>query len=145
MVTSRGLTYPRRHFGRWLERAVQERTDGSSGLDSRSAVARWLGFDRTRFHGWVRGRTLPSGEADVHTLTKLGATEDDIHSLIHLDRLEVFAMDAGMSPERLVLLAASVARAGGISIKEIVELLEETDVEALEQALAPRARRTDDP
>ncbi len=144
MAMARGVAYPNRHLGKRLQEALQALIPKSVGLDSQSAVARWLGLNgRSKFNGWIKGRILPSTDEDVQRLTRLGLSEEEVRDLINLDRLDAFAIDAGMSPEKLVLLAANVARAGGVSIKALVELLEETDIEALAQALAPRAHRTD--
>lgn len=79
---ARGLPYPERYLGRWLEKAVARKIAESSELNSASAVSRWLGHaEVTRMNKWVKGRLLPTRE-DYAELSRLGLSEERIHELV---------------------------------------------------------------
>ena len=135
MSSARGVPYPARHLGRWLTNAVQRKIDESSGPDSASAISRWLGHkEPTRMNKWVKGRLLPKPE-DYPALSRLGLSEEQIHELVARDRLAALAHDEELDDAALLKTAASIAHLGGMSKKEVIRLLQETDFEALERAL----------
>lgn len=135
MSRARGCPYPERHFGRWLQRAVRRKIEESSGLDSAAAISRWLGHgEPTRMNKWVKGRLLPKPE-DYPALSRLGLSEEQIHELVAHDRLEALAHDEELDDAALLKTAASIAHLGGMSKKEVIRLLQETDFEELERAL----------
>ncbi len=136
MSSARGLPYPERHFGRWLQEAVERKIGESPGLGSAAAVSRWLGHpEPTRFNKWVKGRLLPRPE-DYRSLSRLGRSAQQIHELVVRDRMEALAHDEELDNAALLKTAATIARLGGMSKDEVIRILQETDLEELERALA---------
>lgn len=135
MSRARGCPYPERHLGRWLEKALKRKIDESSELNSAAAVSRWLGHaEPTRMNKWVKGRLLPKSE-DYPDLSRLGLSEERIHELVVLDRMDALAHDEELDDEALLKTAARIAHLAGMSKEELIRLLQETDLEALERAL----------
>ena len=135
MSSARGVAYPKRHLGRWLENAVKRKIDESSELNSASAVSRWLGHaEVTRMNKWIKGRLLPTRE-DYPALSRLGLSEERIHELVALDRMDALAQDEVLDDEALYKTAASLAQLAGMSTEELIRILRETDLEALERTL----------
>lgn len=135
MSPARGVAYPKRHFGRWLENAVARKIAESAELNSASAVSRWLGHPEvTRMNKWIKGRLLPT-PADYPSLARLGLSEERIHELVVHDRMDALAQDEQLDDEALLKTAASIARLGGMSMDEVIRILENADLEVLERAL----------
>ncbi|NKB86600.1 MAG: hypothetical protein GKS06_00060 [Acidobacteria bacterium] len=135
MARERRIPYPERHFGRWLQKAVQRKIDESSGLDSAAAVSRWLGHaEPTRMNKWIKGRLLPRPE-DYAALAKLGLAREQIHELVAHDRMAALAHDEELDSAELLKTAASIAHLGGMSKAEVIRILQKADFEELERAL----------
>ena len=135
MTSTRGVPYPQRHLGRWLEMALRRKTAESSELRSASAVARWLGHpEPTRLNKWVKGRLLPKPE-DFADLARLGLSVSEVHALVARDRMSALAYDEELDGAELLRTAATIAHLGGLSKEELIQLLRETDLEELERAL----------
>ncbi len=135
MASARGIPYPGRHLGRWLEQAVRQKIEEGSGPTSASAVSRWLGHaEPTRMNKWIKGRLLPKPE-DYPALSRLGLPVEQIHELVAHDRMRALAQDEDLDDEKLLKTAASIAHLGGMSKEELIRLLQETDLEELERAL----------
>lgn len=135
MSRARGLPYPGRHFGRWLEQAVRHKIDEGSGPDSAAAVSRWLGHgEPTRLNKWIKGRLLPRPE-DYPVLSRLGLAVAQIHELVAHDRMQALAHDEDLDTAALLKTAASIAHLGGMSKAQVIRLLQEADLEELERAL----------
>jgi hypothetical protein len=135
MARERGIPYPERHFGRWLQKAVQRKIDESSGLDSAAAVSRWLGHaEPTRMNKWIKGRLLPRPE-DYADLARLGLAPEQVHELVVHDRMAALAHDEELDSAELLKTAASIAHLGGMSKAEVIRLLQKADFEELERAL----------
>lgn len=135
MSRGRGIPYPQRHLGRWLEKAVERKIANSSELNSASAISRWLGHPEvTRMNKWIKGRLLPTRE-DYPDLARLGLPEERIHELVVLDRMNALAYDEELDDEALMRTAANLAHLAGMTKEELIELLLETDLEELERVL----------
>lgn len=135
MARARGVAYPGRHFGRWLEQAIRNKIAEGTGVDSAAAVSRWLGHtETTRLNRWVNGRGLPTPD-DYPDLARLGRSVDKIHELVALDRMHALSLDDELDEEKVLKLAAAIAHLAGMSRDEVIRILSETDLEELERAL----------
>lgn len=135
-MAKRGVVYPGEHLVRYLRWRVQRVIDSSPDLDSVSAVARWLGLDRTGLHHYMHGRRLPGSEDEIEKLARLpDADAEAIRRVIRRDKFQALAIDHDMDEREVMRTAAEIARIAGMSTEELIRLLRETDPEELEKAL----------
>lgn len=139
--------YPSRYLGRWIERRVQQLIDSRRDTPSQSAVARMLGIERTKFHGWINGRTHPGDDDSIATLARIAAdpevAQQQIRDMIHLDLLDAFMIDSELSADDLVLLVARLARRSGRSLDDVARALAREHAEPPETPERPRGSRND--
>ena len=112
---SRRAAYPARFVGIALEDAVRAKVaEMNSKLSSQAAVAKLLGYDRSRFNNWVRGYSHPASDEDWGRLSKLlGIPRKQLRHLELLDKLDGWRRDEELTPSELVDAADEVAQALG--------------------------------
>ena len=113
-AASRRAAYPARFVGIALEDAVRAKVEENSKLSSQAAVAKWLGYDRTRFNNWVRGYSHPRSDEDWRRLSRrLGIPRKRLRHLELLDKLDGWRRDEDLTPSELADAADEVAQALG--------------------------------